>query len=257
MRRVILPPEAFEAGGIIYIRGPIYRHLIRVLRLKPGDLLSASDGRGRECVARLAWVEEDVAGAEVVADGRVRSEPAVEVTLMPALSKGDKLELVIRKATELGVSRIVPVAGRRSVVKLDGERRAERRRHWQAVAVAAAEQCGRSLAPRVDEVQGLKEALEGLPPGTSVLMPWEGERQKSLRGVLSRLGTPQPRRVALLVGPEGGWDPAEVNEAVSRGAVTVSLGPRILRCETAAVVAVALVMYEWGDLGGFEEEKLG
>ncbi|MCR4418570.1 MAG: 16S rRNA (uracil(1498)-N(3))-methyltransferase [Clostridia bacterium] len=254
MRRVVLPPEAFQAGGIICIRGSAYRHLIRALRLRPGDLLSASDGRGREYLARLVTVGAGEARARVVAEREPLPEPPVEVTLLPALSKGDKIDLVIQKATELGVRRVAPVVARRSVARLSPERRAERRRHWQAVAAAAAEQCGRSVAPVVEEIVDLEEALERLVPGTRVLMPWEGERKTSLREALAGTNGEGPRRVALLVGPEGGWEPGEVNAAVSRGAITVTLGPRILRCETAALVAVALVLYEWGDLGAVREE---
>lgn len=251
MRRVFLPPEAFGPGGIITIGGSAHRHLIKVLRLKVGDSLIAVDASGQEYVARLVAVEARLARAEVVAapPRPAASRPLPETILILGLPKGEKLDLVVQKATELGVSSILPVPTRRSVVRLDGAKGKERCGRWQAIATAAAAQCGRNTVPAVRWLGGLEEALQALPDDTLVLMPWEGERERSLRGVLASRREGGSGGVAVLVGPEGGWAPEEVELAGRYGALTVSLGPRILRCETAAIAALTIILYELGDLG--------
>lgn len=249
MRRVFLPPEAFGQGGIITIGGSTHRHLIKVLRLKVGDSLIAVDGSGREYLVRLVAVEARTALAEVVAEQAAVPGPPVEVILVLGLPKGEKLALVTQKATELGVTRIIPVPTQRSVVRLEAAKREERCGRWQAIASAAAAQCGRNTVPAIDWFGGLEDALRALPDGTVLLMPWEGERERGLRQVLASLRERGPSRVAVLVGPEGGWAPEEVEVARRYGALTVSLGPRIMRCETAAIAALAVILYELGDLG--------
>lgn len=248
-RRVVLPPEAFGQGGKITIRGPAYRHLVRVLRMKPGDLVAVTDGKGAECLARLVAVGPGEALAEMVSARPTLLEPSVEVVLVVGIPKGDKSAMVLQKATELGVARFIMVPTRRSVVRLEAAREPRRRERWQKIAEAAAAQCGRSVVPAVQTAPSLAAALAGLACGTFILMPWEGERARGLREALDLIRRRPPAGVAVLVGPEGGWAEEEVETALAAGAVTVSLGPRILRCETAALVTAALVLYELGDLG--------
>lgn len=249
MPRIFLPPEAFGPGGMITIGGGARRHLVRVLRLKPGDTFIAVNGEGGEFTARLVAVEAQVARAEVVAARPGAAEPPVAVTLLLGLPKGEKTALVIQKATELGVARLMPVATQRSVVRLDGAGSEERRRRWQAIVAAAVAQSGRSRVPLVEGVRPLEEALAALAPQAALLVPWEGERETSLRAALAGLRQGGVHEVTVAVGPEGGWAPEEVVLFRRYGGLTVSLGPRVLRCETAALAALAIILYELGDLG--------
>ncbi|ACX51758.1 protein of unknown function DUF558 [Ammonifex degensii KC4] len=246
MRRVFVLPE--ELGETKVILPPEESHyLLSVLRLRAGDRVAVHDGEGR---ARAGIILRESRGRVEVELGEYLSlppEPPVFVTLFQGIPKGEKMDLVVQKATELGVSRIVPLLTERVVVQWDGERARKRRERWQRLAREAVRQCGRSTVPRIKEVTSLPQALEELEPETVGIMPWEGERNLSLR---SCLHSRHPRRVALFIGPEGGFSEREVALARERGVFTVTLGPRILRTETAGLAALALILYGWGDLGG-------
>lgn len=247
MHRVFLPPEAFGQGGIVTIGGQEHRHLIRVLRLRVGDSLIVADGSGREYVARLTVIESRAALVEVVEERAVDTEPRAQVSLLMGLPKGEKLALVVQKATELGAAAIVPVQTLRSVVR-PGSNGNWRRNHLQAVAEAAAAQSARGRVPLVSDPLKLPEALDRLSEESTIIMPWEGEKAQNLKGALQVLHGLERPSIALLIGPEGGWAREEVELARSRGAVTVSLGPRILRCETAAIASLTAVLYQLGDM---------
>lgn len=237
VRRVHLPPERIEAG-----RGrltPEARHyLAEVLRLGPGAEVEVFDGRGGRYAGRL---EE---GLETVALGRREEARArgAELSLLFALAKGEKMDLVVQKATELGAARIVPFAAERSVVRLEGERAEERARRWRKIAGEAARQCGRADVPEVAAPLSLRDALAGLPPGTVSFAFHPGGAP--LRGI--DVGAAQA--VAAVVGPEGGLTDAELAGCRAAGALLASLGPRVLRAETAAIVAVVLLQARFGDL---------
>jgi 16S rRNA (uracil1498-N3)-methyltransferase len=236
-RRVHLPPDRIEPG-----RGrltPEARHyLAEVLRLGPGAPVEVFDGSGGRWAGRL---EE---GLDTVALGprEEAAAAAVEIALLFALSKGEKVDLVVQKATELGAARIVPFAAERSVVRLEAEKGEARSRRWRRIAEEAARQCGRADVPQVDAPLALEAALAALPPGTRAYVFTPG-------------GTPLPyaegggaAALAAVVGPEGGLTERELEACRRAGATTASLGPRVLRAETAAIVAVALLQARFGDL---------
>lgn len=237
VRRVHLPPERIEGG-----RGrltPEARHyLADVLRLGPGAAVEVFDGAGSRYPGRL---EE---GLETVALGPREDARggAPEIALLFALSKGEKVDLVVQKATELGAARIVPFAAARSVVRLDGPRGEERARRWRRIAEEAARQCGRADVPAVAAPLGLGAALADLPPGTAAFLFHTGGSK------LSHAEAGGASGVAAIVGPEGGLAEEELAACRAAGAVHVSLGPRVLRAETAAIVAVALLQARFGDL---------
>ncbi|MFZ5631218.1 MAG: 16S rRNA (uracil(1498)-N(3))-methyltransferase [Bacillota bacterium] len=245
MRRFFISPEQFEADKPV-IRGPDVKHMVKVLRLKPGDMVELLDGTGRAARARI-----DSAGSVEVVCTRLEEvipggEPPVKVTLVQGLAKGEKMDLVIQKSTELGVAEIIPLICRRSVVRLEDKRAAGRQERWQRVAVEAAKQCRRARLPVVRSAQGLDEVLDGMPVGTAAFLPWEEERDRSFGQLLQG---ENPGRVYIFIGPEGGFEKSEVEGARRRGVVTVTLGPRILRTETAGLACLALIMHRWGDLG--------
>jgi 16S rRNA (uracil1498-N3)-methyltransferase len=236
MPRLFVPPERLR-GERVVLEGEPHRHLAKVLRLRAGDRVVLFDGQATEIDATVAAVGARTIELTLGARRSVRL-PDVSLTLLQAVPRGDRMDLIVQKTTELGVSAIVPVLAGRSVARPP----AGRARRWQTIAEEAARQSGRADVPAVHEPLPLADAL-GLGEGARLLL-WEEERGRSLRAALADA----PRRVVLLVGPEGGWGQEEVAAARERGFVPVGLGPRVLRVETAAIVAVALVQAAAGGL---------
>jgi 16S rRNA (uracil1498-N3)-methyltransferase len=221
---------------VVRIGGAERRHL-HTLRLGPGARLVVFDEAGVEREVEITTAGARTVEARVVATRPGARESSLDLVLAPALLKGDKMDLVVEKATELGVRRIAPVTSRHVVG------RGARTERWRRIALAAAKQSGRTAVPAVDAPVPLSRLLAGDWRGVR-LVAWEDERTTPFTGL------PATAAAAIVVlGPEGGFDDAEVAEARAHGFVTVSLAPRVLRAETAALVAVALCQHRWGDLG--------
>jgi 16S rRNA (uracil1498-N3)-methyltransferase len=243
--RLFVASDRWESAEIV-LHGDEHRYVCRVLRLHQGDRLTLFDGRGHECDVRLASVGGREARA-VVEARRAGVAPAHPVlTLLMGLCKGERMDFVVQKATELGAARVIPVETARSVPRLEPARAHGRRARWGTIAREAARQCGRADGLVIDEVQPLAAALEAVRPAPLKVLFWE-EGSAPLRELV---GGEPPSAVAVAVGPEGGFAAAEVDAARAAGFVVATLGPRILRAETAAVVALALLGYAVGDLGG-------
>lgn len=228
------------------ITGSDAKHIIKVLRLKPGDLVTILDGKGNKYQGTIEQISKDTVLLHLGAKKQAKGQAPINITLAQCLPKGDKLELVIQKGTELGVAGFVPLKCTRSVVKLDHKKGLERRERWQRVALEAAKQCRRPTVPQVYSPTDLPTFLAGIPAGSLILMPYE-EEPGSLRAVLDRVT--QVNEVYIIIGPEGGFEREEVALAEQYGALPVSLGPRILRTETAGLALVSVLMYRYGDLG--------
>ncbi len=235
-------------GDVVTITGREARHIARVLRLGPGDIITLLDGSGCLYRCRIEQIEAGSVICRIMLRQAAGGEPPLRVVLLQGVAKGDRMDTIIQKGTELGVSVFLPVLCHRSVVRLDERKKAARRERWQRIAVEAAKQCRRALVPEVLEPLSWTAALETIPPGALVLVPWEEERYRSLKKELRCRA--RPDELYIIIGPEGGLETREVEQACRRGAVTVTLGPRILRTETAGPAIVAMVMYHWGDLGG-------
>ena len=222
-------------------------HLGHVLRLKPGDTVIAVDGSGRELTVRLDAVTPTASGT-VVGVAAPDTESPFAITLVQAIPKGDKLEAVIRAATELGATRIAPALTARTVVRLEPARLAPRRARWERVAREAAKQSGRSRLPVIEAPRPLAEWI-GEPAAMDVarVCLWEGERV-SLAGALRRLPA-TPTAAVVIVGPEGGLTEDEVHDARSAGWLIAGFGPRLLRTETAGPAVIAALQLLFGDLG--------
>ena len=238
----VLAPGLPAAGGSFELPAGAAAHVARVLRLVAGDALVLFDGAGQEAAATIAEIRGSSVHVNVTVPAVVDRESPLSLTLVQGVSRGERMDLVMQKATELGVARLVPVMTERSVVKLDAAQAAKRLQHWQGVVAAACEQSGRAWLPEV------------LPP--QPLLKWlaqpakEGEQRFLLHPGSSTRARDLPalRSATLLIGPEGGLAPQEREAALLAGFQDLSLGPRILRTETAALAALAALRAVAGDL---------
>ena len=250
MRRFFVPSDAI-ADGVVRIAGRDARHIARGLRMGPGDRVSIVDGSGREFIARIAHTAETSIAAVIEQElGSGPREPRVHLTLAQGIPKLDKMDLIVQKCTEIGVSRFLPVLAERSVARTNTDSADRRVLRWQRIAEEAAKQAGRGAVPAVEGVRRLEDALVELSSqGVLLMMPWELEQEQSLRGALADIDLEETPGIALIIGPEGGFSHYEVELAKRYGALTVTLGRRILRTETAGLAAATVIMYELGEFG--------
>jgi 16S rRNA (uracil1498-N3)-methyltransferase len=238
-------PGTLAAGATVALPPAAAHHVARVLRLAAGDSVTLFNGAGGEYAAGVAAVSRDGVRVKVGLWRDRECESPLSVTLAQAISSGERMDYTVQKAVEVGVAALQPLAAERSVVRLALERAARRREHWQHVASAACEQCGRNRVPEVRAVCAPEVWLAGLAP------PVAGELRLVLTpGAERRLADlpPVAGEVLLAAGPEGGFAPREQIALESRGFLPLALGPRVLRTETVAVVALAALQAKWGDL---------
>jgi 16S rRNA (uracil1498-N3)-methyltransferase len=231
-----------SAGQQLLLEGSAANHLMRVLRLRSGDALTVFDGSGGEFAARVAQFRRETVVVSVQEHRALERESPLSLTLAQGISRGERMDWIVQKATELGVSRIVPVFTKRSVVRLD-EKQAERKlQHWRAIAVAACEQCGRNRIPTLAAPVDFFEVIAPDPSGCDrlLLSPTGDLRIDDLEGVRAE--------ITVLIGPEGGLEDSEHEAAMAAGFKAVRLGPRVLRTETAAVAALTIIQRYFGDL---------
>ncbi len=240
MHHFFVKPEQIE-GRLVRITGPDVNHGRQVLRLKEGENLLISDGAGRDYVCAVKALEKDCITAGILREDEEKRELPAAITLYQGLPKQDKMELIIQKAVELGVARIVPVATEYAVVKLDGRREEAKLKRWQAIAENGARQSKRSRIPQVGEVRTFKDAL--LEGGKAGLCLFAYEHEEGMAGTKRELAKVRAgQEIALFVGPEGGFSQAEVKMAREAGFAPISLGKRILRTETAGLALLSVLM---------------
>jgi 16S rRNA (uracil1498-N3)-methyltransferase len=244
MARLFVEPLRL-AEEIVVIAGEDHRYLTRVLRLGINDTILLFDGVGIEADARIIRVGPRALELKVEARRPAKPMERPEFTLIQALTKGDKLDVVVQKATELGVTRIIPVTSARSVPRLEAMRALGRRARWQKIAREASRQSGRADVPEVDSVMPIAAALRSAGDALKIMM-WEGARQHGLKEAIP---DEKPKRIVIATGPEGGFSVEEVDAARAAGFHVVGLGPRILRTETAALVTLSILGFVLGDLG--------
>ena len=235
-------PVPLAANTLVTLDERCTRHAVQVLRLRPGASIVLFNGEGGEYPAQLEVARKGEATARVTGFSDRDTESPLDIVLVQGISKGERMDYTIQKAVELGVRRIVPVNTQRSVVNLRGERVDKRHHHWQGVAIGACEQCGRNRLPLVDRPVDLHDWLNGELQGTRLVL--------SPMGSVSLQGMEVPETpITVLIGPEGGLDPAELRATEAAGYRGLRLGPRVLRTETAALAALAALQARWGDLG--------
>ena len=229
------------ADGRAYIAGADALHIAKALRMRPGEALTLCDGKGTDFDGVLETVTDRQVTVRISASRPSQAEPTLAVTLYQGLPQGDKMDWIIQKAVELGVTAVVPVATRRSVARLEGKADKKQER-WQRIAAEAAGQCGRGMLPSVERPLSWSQALSRLS-GEPALVFYEGGGRP-----LRELVTPSTRRLSVFVGPEGGFDPEEIDAIRRQGGGVATLGPRILRCETAPLAALTLLMHLSGNM---------
>lgn len=238
----VYDPQPLQPGAELSLGDSAAQHLGRVLRMKPGDELVLFNGDGSDYSATLAEVSRKQVRARVdecLANDR---ESSLQIHLGQCLSKGERMDYAVQKSTELGVTRLTPLSSERTEVKLAGDRADKRQRHWQQVAISACEQSYRSRVPEVLPLQSLSQWLRQVDAELKLVLDPRGAE-----ALAPQLGG-APVSLALLIGPEGGLSDEEVAAAVSAGFRPVVLGPRVLRTETAPVVALSVLQYLLGDL---------
>jgi 16S rRNA (uracil1498-N3)-methyltransferase len=235
-------PQPLLAGSIVDLPEAVAHHL-HVVRQQAGDELVLFNGEGGQVRARLAEIGKRRASAEVVAIEAVDVELPYSVTLAQGLPEGTKMDWIVEKAVELGVAAIQPLAAQRSVVRLSAERADKRQAHWQGVIVAASEQSGRNRLARLDALQDFGRWIAQAADGPRILL--SPRATESLAGWAR--ATP-PQAVSFVIGPEGGFSAQEEEAALAHGALFLSMGPRVLRTETAGLAALAVLAAHWGGI---------
>ena len=238
--------EQIDDNKKAVILGDDVKHISDVLRHKIGDLLDICDENGVRYVTKISTMEKASIGLDVLEVSNYTTEPSIMVTLFQGMPKADKLELIIQKCTELGVNEIIPVIMDRVVVKLDDKNIDKKVERWNKIALEAGKQSGRQKIPMVQKPTKLKNLIENISKYDIVLLPYECEKQISLKAVLKNLDR-KCKNVAIIIGPEGGFSENEIELLSLENVKRVSLGPRILRTETAGLATLAMVLYELQD----------
>ncbi|MCF8720806.1 16S rRNA (uracil(1498)-N(3))-methyltransferase [Nitrospina gracilis] len=246
MHRFFVPPEQIDEKRVT-VRGSDVNHIRNVLRLKVGDRICVLDGFGKQWQVRLTRLDAKEVEGEVVTEVGMDTESPVKIIMGQALIKGNRFDHLVRKAVELGVHRIVPLETQRCVAKVKKHEAGKKLERWQRIAEEAAKQCGRSQIPQVGpDIHGLKAFCDQVGASDLKLLFWEDEARTRLRDI-----EPPGNKVetlAFVAGPEGGWDPQEVEFLKESGFQTVGLGPRTLRADAVSLVILSLLQHRWGDL---------
>ncbi|MFC2074714.1 16S rRNA (uracil(1498)-N(3))-methyltransferase [Bdellovibrionota bacterium] len=243
MTRIICPKsmltEPVELTGA-------YHHKVRtVLKLKSGEKIELLDGEGTVCVAEILSVDKSKTQVKILSQKTV-SSPACSITLVQAIAKGKRFDFVLQKATELGVQQIIPIITKRTVARVDAPKAEQKNLRWQEIVRHAAEQSNQAWLPEVKDPIDLRGFLKELPPADCRFVFYEEEKNRKLREAWP---ASQPKSIQLMIGPEGGFAPEEIEMLSKCGFVSVGLGPLILRSDTAPLVAISLIQFLAGELG--------
>ena len=245
MTRFYVPDPSIE-NKLLKIKGEEVKHILRVLRLKAGDEIIVFDGLGNEFEGAIV---KETSSSVVIQVQNISSsirESPLEITLAQSLLKGEKMDYLIQKATELGVKQIIPFLSSRSIPLLEKSDKLKRFHRWEKIVIESSKQCGRGVIPKIKPLWDYSEVLQNAPQDSLRLILWEREEVR-LREVLERLK--EKTRIFFIVGPEGGFSKEEIGEAKRAGFVAVRLGKRVLRAETASLCLLSILQYDWGDIG--------
>lgn len=243
MPKYFTEPENIK-DGFIEIFSDEAKHILNVMRMEIGDKLTICDGQSNDYLCRICETGKNCLKAKIEETTKSESEPKTKITLYQGLPKSDKMELIIQKCVEIGVCRIVPVITERAVVKIEkGAKEDKKTERWQKIAESAAKQSGRGIIPAVERPMKFKDAIEEAVKNGEAIIPYENEKDRGLKEFVKNS---KAENIGIFIGPEGGFDTKEIEFSVENGVMSVTLGKRILRTETAGIVTSAIVLYELG-----------
>ncbi len=240
MNRFYVPPKNIQDNKVFMPEEHI-NHIKNVLRMKPGNSCVIFDGSGAEYTVKLTKIQSNSIEGEITGKSDLPTAEKVKVVLVQGMAKGEKMDLIIQKCSEIGVDVFIPCRCARTIVKLDQAGAARKQERWQKIAQAAAEQSHSRTLPIVEPVADFASLLKQIKPGQLALIPWEDEKSTSIKKILKNTTVDT---ITIFIGPEGGFSDQEIAIAKEAGVIPVSLGPRILRTETAGIVTAAIIRYE-------------
>lgn len=252
MHRFFIDNNA-EVGQIVLIEGNDYNHLKNSLRLNIGDRVILSDADGFEMESEIKSFGEQSVELEIINKKKSPAEPELKVYLAQGLPKKSKMDLIVEKATEIGFKALIPLETKRTIVKYNHKKKEKKKKRWERVAEAAAKQSGRAIIPKIFDFCTIKE-LENLKNEFDhVLVLWEDEKEFSLKNFFNKHKVRNSDSILIIIGPEGGFAADEIKELKEQlNALIISLGPRIMRTETAGITALSCLLYEKGELGDYD-----
>lgn len=231
----------------IILSGDDMRHIVKVLRKNIDDIIEVFDGNGNSYKVKILEINKENITTEII-EKSYQQDAKINITLFQSLPKMDKMELIIQKCTELGISKIVPFISERTVVKIDNKKtELSKLDRWRKIAQEACKQCGRAMVPEIDYICNYKDVLDKLKIYDINIFAYEKEDKLNLKSVLRE--NPEIKNISIIIGPEGGFSEKEVEQAIAHRAKAITLGPRILRTETAGMAILSILMYELGDMG--------
>ena len=230
-----------------FIVGEDVKHIAKVLRYDCGDELQICDNEDNEFICEIETIDKSVVNLNIITKCQIKREPNVKIKVYQGIPKGQKLELILQKLTEIGVSEIIPVATKRSVSKIDDKNEDKKVERWQRIIYEGAKQSKRGIIPTLKGPMSFKDAINDMKTNDLNLVPYEKEESTSIKKAIRNR---DDKTIGIFIGPEGGFEEDEIQTLQSYGAMPITLGPRILRTETAPIVAASIVLYELSDLGG-------
>ncbi|MDD3223848.1 MAG: 16S rRNA (uracil(1498)-N(3))-methyltransferase [Clostridium sp.] len=241
--------ENCTVGNNINIKGEDVKHIYKVLRLKEGEIVNINNCRGEEFTAEIVYIDKTKVTCKIISKSDINNESKLKIYLFQGMPKSSKMDLIVQKNTELGVSSVTPVITERVIVKnsLGDNKKIER---WNKIALEASKQSKRSLIPKVNEAVDFNNMISEIKNYDLVVVPYENKKEFGIKALKAKLKDKEITNCAIVIGPEGGFEESEIEMLKEIGAEIVTLGPRILRTETAGFTCTALIMYELGDIGG-------
>lgn len=250
-RFFVSPNDICTEKKQITIAGEDVKHISKVLRLSKGDMVEVCDGQRYEFIAEIEYIGKTEVLLKVKEQQQLKTEPPIDMILYQSIPKATKMELIIQKTTEMGIKAIIPVITDRTIVQFkdhkDMEKKVDR---WQKIAGEAAKQSKRGMIPTIHLPMNLDKALEHSQANNHNVIAYEKENTTGIKSIINSLKENNAGKVGIWIGPEGGFTEEEVNMAIDKNVQAITLGPRILRTETAGFTVLSILMYELGDLGG-------
>lgn len=242
-------PEKNFSGNMAIIEGEDVKHISKVLRLEKGTQVVINNCAGKEYIAIIKQMDKKQIVLDILEELNCNNESLIDIYLFQGMPKANKMDLIVQKGTELGIKEIIPVITERSLMKSE-QNEYKKLDRWKKIALEACKQSKRTMIPEIKEPVEFKNMLERISGMDLILVPYEEETANGLKKVFSEIDRSGIKTVAIIIGPEGGFDFSEIKALKEIGAEIVTLGPRILRTETAGFVCASIVLYEIGDLGG-------